>query len=401
MVVSTVVGPPGGNDNRPPKIKVDQAKNSISRGSTNTLTAEVDDNKGLSTVYLLTNETGRLERKNVYGSPKKPFQKKTTVSFDWSNFSVKDSYISWQLFANDTSGNTKTSNSLGFEVFSNPDFSLNSLSLQNESSIDEGDKVDIEANISNEGTASSDINVSLIVETDSGSGYSTYEKRYKKLNLDINESKVANFNWEAETGPFRFTVKPVSGSYSFESDKPVTVNIPSHQTYYGNSTVEVSLTSEGNKFHYLRSDSPEGRIYFSDYDSNYLFSDLKSLDTFSDIGLADEDLDLEGHNDSLQELFDRNEDGIIDNFQEIEVGQRNLSVPVTDSTSSSSFKTGILYNSENGNDYDGSQDLIFVTPFRSDSEGKYGVYDYETKIPSSLKSQTGDSDKISIYTELE
>lgn len=391
----------GNKDKEAPIIQINQSETNLSRGSTNNLTVSIEDNHNISTVYLLTNETGSMERKNAYSSPITVLKKADNLSFQWNNFSIKNQSVEWKVFANDTNGNARNSSSKVFNIFSEPEFELNSLELDNQSLIKEGEEVDIKANITNTGTASSKLNVSLNIETDEGSGYVQKDHIVRNLNLDVNESEIVNFSWTAKPGPYRFTLDTASENLSLKSNKSLAVDVSSHQLYYGNSNVEVRLSSGEDMFFRLESENSKGRIYFSDYDSDYLFSDLESLNNLSEIKMADEALELKGHNDSLQELFDTDKDSDIDDFQAMEVGQRSLTVPVFNSTSSGSFKTGILYNSENGNTYDGSQDLIFVTPLRNNFEGAYGVYDYEIKIPFTLDSQTGQSDKISIYTELE
>lgn len=391
----------GNKDKEAPTIQINQSENKLRRGNTNNLTVNVVDNHNISNVYLLTNESGVMERKTAYGSPKTVFKKEDNLSFNWSNFSVKNRSIGWKVFANDTNGNARNSSVKHFEAFSEPGFRLNSLDLKNQSSITEGEEVELSANLSNNGTASSNLNLSLRVETYEGSGYVQKNQILKNLEIGVNESREVDFSWTAKPGPYRFTINTASENHSLESKKSVTVNVPSHQVYYGNSNIEVRLSSGEEMFYRFDSKNSKGRIYFSDYDSDYLFSDLQPLNNLSEVKIADEALKLEGHNDSLQKLLDRDGKGDIDSYQQIEVGQRSLLVPVFDSTSSGGFKTGILYDSDESKSYDGSQDIVIVTPLKNNFEGKFGLYDYETKVPFSLESQTGQTDKISIYTELE
>ena len=391
----------GNKDKEPPNIQINQSENELNRGSTNNLTVNIEDNHNISTIYLLTNETGKMERKKSHGSPKTVYKDQANLSFQWSNFSIKNRSVKWKVFANDTNGNSRNSSSKSFKVFSEPKFELNRLELENQSTIKEGDKVEIAANITNTGTSSFPQGFNLDINTDEGSGYFKKDEISKNGSLGINESKKLVFSWNAEPGPYRFTLDTDNGNISSRFEKSATVDVSSHQIYYGDTNIQVTLSSENDMFFRLESDNSKGRIYFSDYDTNYLFSDLQPIENLEGLKQADEELELVGHNDSLEKLFDEDNNGLIDDFQELEVGQRTLTAPAIDSTSSGSFKTFLLYNSKEGDSYDGSQDLVFVTPLKNDFEGEFGLYDYETKIPSTLGSLSGQSDKISIYTEIE
>ena len=78
-------------------------------------------------------------------------------------------------------------------------------------------------------------------------------------------------------------------------------------------------------------------------------------------------------------------------------------VSVANSTNNSNFVTGILWDmsDENIGEYNGSQDLVFVTRINPAKQGAYGVYDYEIKIPSELKKyKKTDINTVIFYVEL-
>jgi len=81
-------------------------------------------------------------------------------------------------------------------------------------------------------------------------------------------------------------------------------------------------------------------------------------------------------------------------------------VPVVNSTNTSSFKTGILWDLADDNsgnlqfDTTDAEDLVFVTNINVSTQGKYGVYDYEIRIPAELRSYKGFEDKVVFYTEI-
>ncbi|NTV24030.1 MAG: hypothetical protein HGA85_06710 [Nanoarchaeota archaeon] len=81
-------------------------------------------------------------------------------------------------------------------------------------------------------------------------------------------------------------------------------------------------------------------------------------------------------------------------------GRTVKSIPMYNSTNSSNFETGILWDtSDGGTEYDGSQDIIFLTVKNQTKAGKFGSYDYEMRVPASLKSRNGGG-SISFYLEI-
>ena len=129
--------------------------------------------------------------------------------------------------------------------------------------------------------------------------------------------------------------------------------------------------------------------------------DLLALNGASDLEQADAVLGLTGFEDSLVKLYDRNNDGSSDDFKTIEIAGSDIAnIPIINSTNNSNFITGVLYDSSDGVGYDGSQDLIFITEVHHNQQGRYGIYDYEIKIPSPLEKLKGNFNLVSTLTEL-
>ena len=76
-------------------------------------------------------------------------------------------------------------------------------------------------------------------------------------------------------------------------------------------------------------------------------------------------------------------------------------MPASFTTNTSSFVTGILFDSADGATYDGSQDLIFITIINGSQVGSFGTYDYEVRIPSELGSLVGAVDSVSRIDQIE
>lgn len=80
-------------------------------------------------------------------------------------------------------------------------------------------------------------------------------------------------------------------------------------------------------------------------------------------------------------------------------------VPIRNSTNSSLFITGILWDTSDGVGLKFNtslqQDLVFVTKSKEKLGGKYGIYDYEISYPANLRHYKGpDSNQVAFYIEL-
>jgi hypothetical protein len=107
-----------------------------------------------------------------------------------------------------------------------------------------------------------------------------------------------------------------------------------------------------------------------------------------------------GHNDSVQEVWDPNGDGSADQTRNWTLAGLEMEVPVADSTSAGTFKTGILFDSSVNSSFSGAEDLVFVTKLRPGTSGKFGRYDYEARIPFGLRDLKPGSDRVRIYEEV-
>jgi hypothetical protein len=85
-------------------------------------------------------------------------------------------------------------------------------------------------------------------------------------------------------------------------------------------------------------------------------------------------------------------------------GQVIGNVPVINSTNTSSFRTGILWDASDPNNggYNGTQDLVFLTKANHNQTGKYGLYDYELRVPANLRKYLtpNNANSVTIYVEL-
>ncbi|MFA5857102.1 MAG: hypothetical protein WC867_07095 [Candidatus Pacearchaeota archaeon] len=194
-----------------------------------------------------------------------------------------------------------------------------------------------------------------------------------------------------------------------------TIIVGSWQTFYGNVTLDKILADSlfFNFSSWYNESEPMGNIFVADKESNInwaalypigrnISGDLKN-DDFSNI---DNIFNTAEFNDSVEKLYSTfGNSKFSDSFF---IHHRNLTnVPILNSTNSSNFITGILWDSakDSGNgefDVIDKEDIVFVTKINKASPGGYGIYDYEITIPVRLREFNSlDSSEIYFYYELE
>jgi len=154
--------------------------------------------------------------------------------------------------------------------------------------------------------------------------------------------------------------------------------------------------------------SDSGNIFAIDYDSSISWDNMtavgidldgnQQMDDFEEIDTA---LGSTNFTDSVNRTFTSN--GLPINKTSFNVFSNLIeNVSVVNSTNNSNFVTGILWDSsDGGNEYNTSQDLIFITKINPNKQGAYGVYDYEIRIPSELKKYIAtDQYSVALYVEL-
>jgi hypothetical protein len=81
--------------------------------------------------------------------------------------------------------------------------------------------------------------------------------------------------------------------------------------------------------------------------------------------------------------------------------QQISSIPVVNSTNTSAFVTGIVWDwGDGGGAYNGSQDVAFLTVMNQSQQGQYGTYDYEIRVPATLRDYIPGGGTVTFYVEL-
>jgi hypothetical protein len=84
---------------------------------------------------------------------------------------------------------------------------------------------------------------------------------------------------------------------------------------------------------------------------------------------------------------------------------RNIltNVSIVNSTNNSNFITGALWDTADDSDgeFNGSEDVVFITNISRSTQGAYGIYDYEIRIPALLRNyKTPETTTVVLYLEL-
>jgi len=194
------------------------------------------------------------------------------------------------------------------------------------------------------------------------------------------------------------------------------ITIPSYQLFYGEVVSDVFLDTSSNLtvFAWINSTNFNGSLYITDSDSNVDFTNLKALTrnlsnnfTFNDLGELDTSLDISNLTDSVNNSY-ASDNQLKDTYNFSVFGSLIEYVPIINSTNSSNFITGILWDTSDDapglgeGQYNGSEDVIFVTNIKKYSLGTYGVYDYEIRIPANLEKYLvpNEIDSVDLYREI-
>lgn len=233
-----------------------------------------------------------------------------------------------------------------------------------------------------------------------------------------NKSRITlNTTWIVE-GPGRFlfvvhadaplsTNGSVMEIYENNNEGNKTLNVAGWHYYYGNSSGNIKLESSSNASNFLWN-ATTGNIYIVETGTSPGWQDLKAIGRdindiamFNDFNDTDLALNMTGYIDSVNKTFTYNNQP--KETMSFTIYQNIINyVPVINSTNSSNFKTGILWDSSDSalTYYNGSQDLVFVSRIENNRQGKYGVYDYELRIPAALDTYKMEAQSVTFYTEI-
>lgn len=278
----------------------------------------------------------------------------------------------------------------------------------NETNFTEHQEIQIQVNISNNGSFNAK-NISLELNTSLWNGTKTYNTSlYSPLfNLSAGNWTQINFTWNNNIGTWIFEATAdyennITETNELNNHGQENLTVSAWHTYYGDYGYDVFLTNSLDEqlYNWTATDL-DASVLFSDIDSSYYPFDLVPLNGTFDLTELDAALGLTGYSDSIKALYDVDNNGIADRTITATIaGNTLINIPIINSTNTSSFVTGILWDSNDGASYTGTQDVIFVTFLNASKTGYYGTYDFEVRLPSTLGQLTGVTDSLEQYMEV-
>ena len=279
----------------------------------------------------------------------------------------------------------------------------------------ENQNITITATVINNGASASDIPVAFY----DGNCTNGTQINGNKTILQLNKSQTTTVNvtWIASpVGPHNIYVcvdpnNIINESNETNNNLNNTLNVQAWQLYYGRADGNLTLQKTTCELEYSWLAIDNGTIYITDIDDSFNFPFLQALGrnitggpSTNDFAEADALLNMTGFNDSVQILFAVNASVPKQTTTFTIINREVQNVPYINSTNTSNFITGILWDTRN--DTDGqygtvdNETLVFVANINRNATGKYGTYDYEIYIPRNLAKYSGLTDRVRFYTEL-
>ena len=233
--------------------------------------------------------------------------------------------------------------------------------------------------------------------------------------------------WKAEIGPNAIKVAADPNNIIHENNEnnneaSKNISINAYHTYFGNARLVTALGINLDPL--FKKETAACNLLVADTDSNVDFSSLQAigrrangLPALNDFIDLDTVLNMTYFNDSITRVWTQ-----FGNFPNNPLsktipkktetftvfGQTIPAVSVANSTNSTTFKTGILWdksdNTQPSNqqfDIADKEDLIFITKINQSKVGKFGTYDYEIKVPALLRDYKPGSSTVDFYVDLD
>lgn len=279
----------------------------------------------------------------------------------------------------------------------------------------EGEEVIIEAVIYNDGCSDAD---DLLVGFYSGASLSNQIDSNKTILVSQRSNSTVNVTWNAQIGITNiYVLADANNSISEENEDNNEANktfpAGAWQEFYGNVSAHKILADNltFNMSWWENASNLQGNVFISDIESNVDWGALQAIgrnasgapasNDFSDI---DSLLNMSGFSDSVYNVFTNA--GAPKSTDTFLVHQKQVyNVPVINSTSTSNFITGILW--DKSDDFDGEfsqadrEDLVFIAKLNESSLGMYGRCDYEITIPVRLREyREPDFSTVYLYYDL-
>ena len=283
----------------------------------------------------------------------------------------------------------------------------------------EGVEVSVFANVSNEGLSDAEesFNVSFYLGNPVEGGEFISSSLVPGLgSLDV-VSVGADFDLSFGSNNVFVVVDPEDVVNETTVDNNVANNslyVELYQYYFGSSSSDIVLGKDDLSMfiEYRNLSSRGGLVFFSDVDASFSYGDLQALTRNVDGGLVsgdfsalDDVMGTAGLSDSIRNTWGAGSEVPVETRTfNLPSGPVN-NVPVVASTEYDDFVTGILWDTsdDSGNERFDSADketVVFVTEINPSSEGRFGIYDFEVRVPATLRTYSGSNEKLAFYIEI-
>jgi len=321
----------------------------------------------------------------------------------------------WSVTCTDSASNSNSSEVRTFNVSVADFVVLSSDIVFSDSTPVEGENITINATIKNSGYRDA---TNVLVRL-----YERWDDRpYSQIGIDMlvnittGENTSVKLNWTPRIGTteIRVAVDPANAYTEInENDNNASRNTTTSLWHriFGNTTGNLKIGDSSSKdvYRWTLLNGTTSNIFITDSDASPTWALLmplgrnsshnQKIDDFPELDTALGTVNL---SDSINNSFVYN--GLPVAVNNFTVFKRSLlDVPVINSTNTSTFTTGILWDSNDLSieEYNGTQDIVFVTRVLTPQQGAYAIVDYEIAVPAYLRRySTTTIDSVTMYAEL-
>jgi len=388
-----------------PSINLTNPQNSTNV-SVNTLNLNFTPSDNMASV-LVCNLTldGSIIASNMYVNNSQ--NQNVTVS------ALLGGYHYWNVTCIDNASNINTSSTYVFYVIM-PDLYVNTSFIYfSDNKPIENETVNITATIFNLGPSVAQ-NFTVEMRVNSMTGTLIYNGT---MSLGINGIANITTNYTMPLGDTVFYVlvdTPLSTngtiveSNESNNNASATLHVGLWEYIYGSTNDRLVMTDSSNQtiFDWLVSNASGSKLFAADIDSTIHWRTLQALgrntsnqSSPQDFYTLDTKLGSVNFTDSVNRTYTNSGSPIETTNYTIYTKNVNY-VPIVNSTNNTNFKTGILWDYNIGTTYNGTQDILFVSPINKNAQGYNATVDYEIRVPASLRSYKSGQDVVVFYAEI-
>ncbi|HIH23821.1 TPA: hypothetical protein HA251_02195 [Candidatus Woesearchaeota archaeon] len=331
-------------------------------------------------------------------------------------------YHYWNVTCLDNATNRGVSETWRFYV-QVPDFAITAGNITfNNTSPVENDTVEVNATVFNIGLLNASDVIVQFWRGDPSIAGATQLGGNITVNLSIGENRTFSVNVTALIGlnQIYVVIDPPTATNGVITESNETNNKANKDFWVGlfevfaggsENNLLISDASIIAAFGWNQTNTTGSNVFVADSESTINFIALQAVgrnntngtnaNTQNDFTEIDERINTTALNDSVNRTF--TVAGTPLDYMNITAYKRSITmIPAVNSTNTSVFRTGILWDASDGASphYNKSQDIVFVTVMDQNQAGYFGTYDYEIKVPAKLRDYIAGGGTVTFYAEL-